>query len=86
MIAGKWTTDATLGSVTAKGDWKRTPSVVRNWIGGEDTTFPPTAGRYHLYAAWNCPWAHRVLLLRAVLGLEDAISVSMVAPRRMDQG
>lgn len=86
MIAGKWITDAALGSVTAKGDWKRTPSVVRNWIGGEGTTFPPTAGRYHLYAAWNCPWAHRVLLVRAVLGLENAISVSMVAPRRTDQG
>jgi putative glutathione S-transferase len=86
MIAGKWVTDAALGSVTTKGDWKRTPSVVRNWIGDEDTTLPPTAGRYHLYAAWNCPWAHRVLLVRAVLGLEDVISVSMVAPRRTDQG
>ena len=55
MIAGKWVTDAALGSVTANGDWKRTPSVMRNWVGGEKTTLPPTTGRYHLYAAWIGP-------------------------------
>lgn len=85
MIAGKWIDEATLGSVTKLGDWERSPSVVRNWI-GPTTDLPAEPGRYHLYAAWNCPWAHRVLLVRAILGLENTISVSMVAPRRTDQG
>lgn len=33
-------------------------------------------GRYHLYASWACPWAHRLLIARSILGLEDKISVS----------
>lgn len=39
------------------------------------------AGRYHLYAAWACPWAHRTLITRALRGLSDAISVTIVDPR-----
>ena len=31
--------------------------------------FPATAGRYHLYAGWFCPWAQRVVLELAVNGL-----------------
>ena len=26
--------------------------------------FPAEAGRYHLYCAYACPWAHRTLLAR----------------------
>lgn len=39
------------------------------------------ADRYHLYAAWACPWAHRTLITRALRGLSDAISVTIVDPR-----
>ena len=85
MIDGQWfTDDAQAPQVAADGSWQRTPSVVRGWIGTAD--LPVAAGRYHLYAAWNCPWAHRVLLTRAVMGLEAAIPVSFAAPRRTDEG
>lgn len=49
---------------------------------------PPaiTAGRYHLYAAWACPWAHRTLITRSLRGLGDAISVTMVDPHMGDDG
>lgn len=33
--------------------------------------------RYHLYAAYACPFAHRPLLARAILGLEDLVSISI---------
>jgi len=33
--------------------------------------------RYHLYFAYACPFAHRPLLARALLGLEDLVSVSV---------
>jgi putative glutathione S-transferase len=45
-----------------------------------------TAGRYHLYAAWACPWAHRTLITRALRGLSDAVSATIVAPRMGDNG
>jgi putative glutathione S-transferase len=45
-----------------------------------------TAGRYHLYAAWACPWAHRTLITRSLRGLADAISVTMVDPHMGDDG
>lgn len=32
--------------------------------------------RYHLYFAYACPFAHRPLLARALLGLEDFVSLS----------
>jgi hypothetical protein len=35
-------------------------------------------GRYHLYIAWGCPWAQRTAILRKLMGLEDAVSLSYV--------
>eukprot|EP00761_Pharyngomonas_kirbyi_P000240 gb/GECH01000240.1/.p1 GENE.gb/GECH01000240.1/~~gb/GECH01000240.1/.p1 ORF type:complete len:313 (+),score=61.95 gb/GECH01000240.1/:1-939(+) len=62
-----------------KGEFVRKESQFRNWIrkGGE---FPPEANRYHIYVSYACPWAHRSLILRAVKGLEDVISYSVVSP------
>jgi glutathionyl-hydroquinone reductase len=44
------------------------------------------AGRYHLYAAWACPWAHRTLITRALRGLTGAVGVTIVDPRMGDDG
>lgn len=43
-------------------------------------------GRYHLYVAYACPWAHRTLITRSLRGLEQAISVSIVDPHMGDDG
>jgi putative glutathione S-transferase len=44
------------------------------------------AGRYHLYAAWACPWAHRTLITRSLCGLGHAIGVTVVGPLMGDDG
>src|SRR4028118_254612 len=48
--------------------------------------FEAQAGRYHLYIAWACPWAHRAALLRKLKGLEEAISLSAVGSFMGDDG
>jgi len=65
----------------AKGEFVRGVSSARNWIEANGD-FSPAKGRYHLYVAYNCPWCHRVLLARAMLGLEDAITVDVLFPNR----
>lgn len=47
---------------------------------------PAEAGRYHLYVAMACPWAHRTLVVRALLGLDDAVSVSAVHSDMLAEG
>ena len=39
------------------------------------TGYPAEAGRYHLYISLACPWAHRSAIVRALLGLEDVVSI-----------
>jgi putative glutathione S-transferase len=69
------------------GHFKRQVSVFRDWITqGPEARFQPGRGRYHLYVSLACPWAHRTLIVRALKGLEDAISVSVVEPYMGDGG
>jgi len=43
-------------------------------------------GRYHLYVSLACPWAHRAVIVRRLMGLEDVISLSVVDPIRDERG
>jgi glutathionyl-hydroquinone reductase len=50
------------------------------------TGYPAEAGRYHLYISLACPWAHRSAIVRALLGMEDVVSMSVVDPVRDGRG
>lgn len=72
---------------TESGEFKRPVSSYRNWVTQDGSSgFQAEAGRYHLYVAYNCPWAHRTLVVRKLKGLEDAITCSVAAYRRDDKG
>ena len=76
----------TLGRESADdGSFRRQESQFRRWV-AEDSEFPPQAGRYHLYVARACPWAHRTIIARRLMGLEDAIGLSFVDPIRDERG
>ncbi|AWB83865.1 glutathione S-transferase C-terminal domain-containing protein [Corynebacterium liangguodongii] len=47
---------------------------------GEAELWPVVPGRYRLMAARACPWAHRTVIARRLLGLEGAISLGLAGP------
>ncbi len=86
LINGEWH-DKWRDTEAKDGSFVRPDAKVRNWITatGEpgpsgDGGFKAEAGRYHLYIAESCPWAHRTMIFRHLKGLEDMISVSVVNP------
>ena len=69
--AGAWT------KAFDEGKFVRKSSEFRDAIskGGK---FDVESGRYHLYISHACPWAHRTLITRTLLGLEEHITVDVV--------
>ena len=48
--------------------------------------FKAEKGRYHLYVAFACPWAHRGLVARKLKGLEDVVSLTVLDWFQGDEG
>jgi putative glutathione S-transferase len=94
MVDGRWTTEAEASKLKHEdGRWIRPRSSIRHWITPDgspgptgDGGFEAEPGRYHLFVAYGCPWAHRTLLFRVLKGLTGAITVSVALPRRSEDG
>lgn len=54
-------------------------------FGEGEGELPVEAGRYRLIWCPACPWAHRQVIVRRLLGLEDVISLGTVDPIRPDK-
>ncbi len=85
---GTVTSTYSLGRESADdGSFRRQESQFRRWVSADaGAEFPALAGRYHLYVARACPWAHRTIIARRLMGLEDAIGISFVDPIRDERG
>jgi glutathionyl-hydroquinone reductase len=69
------------------GAWKRPQSRFREHITADGSSgFPAASGRYHLYVSLACPWAHRTIIVRRLMGLEDSIGLTIVDPIRDERG
>jgi glutathionyl-hydroquinone reductase len=73
--ANRFTDRITRDSTSAPGEG---PDGQRRW--------PVEPGRYRLIWSRACPWAHRSVIVRGLLGLEDAISLGTVDPVRDERG
>jgi len=72
---------------SAEGAFVRQRYTIRDRITADGSSgFPAEAGRYHLYVSLACPWAHRAIIVRRLLGLESTISMSVVDPIRDERG
>ena len=78
MVEGVWRTDV---EPTAAYRAAAERSRFRGWVRADGSSeFAPEPGRYHLYVSYACPFAHRALLGRTLLGLEEVVSVSVLDP------
>jgi glutathionyl-hydroquinone reductase len=66
------------------GRFVRQPNRFTDLIGSDE--FPAETGRYQLYVSLACPWAHRSLIVRRLLGLDEMIGVTIVDPIRDERG
>ncbi|MDO4680868.1 MAG: glutathione S-transferase C-terminal domain-containing protein [Aerococcus sp.] len=51
----------------------------------ESLNYPVAANRYHLLAAYPCPFAHRAMIVRELMGLTDQVSLGLVNSVKYDQ-
>ncbi len=92
LVKGEWH-DQWYDTEKTGGEFIREDAQFRHWVTRDGNAgpsgeggFKAETGRYHLYVSYACPWAHRTLIFRALLGLEDVISVSVVHPHMLEKG
>ncbi|HEY3145071.1 MAG TPA: glutathione S-transferase family protein, partial [Dongiaceae bacterium] len=92
LVDGVWQADAGRWA-DARGRMQRPDSSLRNWITPDGSPglsgrggFKAEAGRYHLYIARACPWAHRTTIFRELKGLQDIIGLSVTHWRMLENG
>jgi glutathionyl-hydroquinone reductase len=91
MIDGVWHAQ---GAQPAKtGAFARPDAKFRSWVTADgragptgEAGFRAEPGRYHLYIARACPWAHRTTVMRALKGLEGAVGLSVTHWLMAEQG
>lgn len=81
LLEGTWYDEAHFPT-DEQGAFVRKISSFRQILAADEIE----AGRYHLYVSYACPWAHRVLIARAMLGLEEAVSISVSHPLMLEHG
>ncbi len=92
LVDGVWQ-DQWYDTKSSGGKFERSAAKFRNWITADgspgpsgDGGFKAETGRYHLNVSYACPWAHRALVFRALKGLKDHITISVVHPDMLGEG
>jgi putative glutathione S-transferase len=92
LVEGKWV-DRWYDTRKNDGRFVRSRAAFRNWITADGSPgpsgeggFAAASGRYQLYISHACPWAHRALIFRHLMGLDEHIGLSVVHHFMGDQG
>ena len=92
LVDGTWQ-DVWYDTKKSGGAFQRSVASFRNWVTEDGSAgpsgeggFKAESGRYHLYVSHACPWANRAMIFRAIKGLTDHISVSVVHPDMLGDG
>ena len=75
------TTERVSAEYVESGEFDRDTDYVTTRIteDGRDG-YPVEPGRYRLVVARACPWANRAIIVRRLLGLEDALGMGVCGP------
>nr|WP_314465935.1 glutathione S-transferase family protein [uncultured Novosphingobium sp.] len=84
LVDGQWH-DVWYDTESTGGRFARKDAAFRDRVTA-DGEFAAEPGRYHLYVSLACPWAHRTLIVRALKGLEELVSVSVVNWLMLEKG
>jgi glutathionyl-hydroquinone reductase len=67
--------------VNPSGEFSRDQRYIATRITADGRDgYPVEAGRYRLVVSRACPWANRAIIVRRLLGLEDALSMGVAGP------
>jgi glutathionyl-hydroquinone reductase len=67
--------------VSRSGSFDRDQSYITTRITADGRDgYPVEAGRYRLIVSRACPWANRAIIVRRLLGLENALSMGVCGP------
>ena len=72
--------------ISKEGAFVRQKNHFTTPFGEGENELPVEANRYRLLWASICPWAHRAVIVRRLLGLEDVISLGTANPIRTEKG
>ena len=87
LVDGQWRDEEPVNEIGKAGNFQRVDSVFRDRITADGSSgFPAEAGRYHLYVAYTCPWAHRTQIFLGLKKLTGIISVAIAVPGLREQG
>lgn len=72
--------------ISGDGSFVRQNNRFDTPFGNKPGELPVEENRYRLLWTPICPWAHRLIIVRELLGLEKVISVGTAGPVRTDKG
>jgi glutathionyl-hydroquinone reductase len=77
----------TATETSASGEFVRQPNAFTARVTADSgSEYPVESGRYHLIVSLACPWAHRAVIVRGLLGLDRHLSLTVVDPIRDERG
>jgi len=85
LVEGKWLEDDAVQRSSADGSFVRPASAFRGRVSTQTgAEFPAASGRYHLFIAPSCPWAHRTAIARRLKGLDGVVGLTLAELPRFE--
>ena len=78
LVEGRWLEDDEAQRNAADGSFVRPASQFRHAVTVDGSGgFPAEPGRYHLFIAPSCPWAHRTAIMRRHKQLDEVVGLTL---------